>query len=166
MAAVAISAALLAGASATPAQATRCNWCDEEKPGEGGPVPTNPVNAVKVISPDSLDGRHVLIDGDSIETSVTAIEPGQMQFRLIAAPNVRWWKEIQIFDGFAKAQDFTQDDRKCTMVLTVNTRDLSGSGVLIFSKAKFLGIHTGMYEIHNLRQFDGRRLDFTWTRDA
>ena len=153
-------------AAATPAQAIPCRNCGGGDDGGGSGPSDSPRYASYLLSPEALDGR-LLPDSDKITTRVERGTPGQVQLRLHAAENVRWWKEIKMFgrSGNAIGQDYTVDDRKSTVVLTFTTADLDGAA-LVFSKAKFLGIHTGIYEVHNLARLDGQLREFEWIRDG
>jgi hypothetical protein len=48
--------------------------------------------------------------------------------------------------------------------MRIQTTDLAGAR-LVIAKAKLFGVHTPMYEIRHLTQFDGQQLHFLWERD-
>jgi hypothetical protein len=155
--------------TAPPAQAARCADCTGGGGGGGGGggAPSDSAHyAMYLISISQLNGS-LLRDNDQIVRSISPTTAGYVQFRLHAEPNLRWWKEIKVFNsaGQAVGQDYTQDDKKDTVTLTFRTQDLNGAS-LVLSKAKAFGVHTGVYEVHNLQSLDGTVSVLDWQRDG
>jgi hypothetical protein len=110
-----------------------------------------------------------LPDGDII--SVAFGPPGNpndnVTLTLTAGPRVTCWKAVSIWSVSRGtiAEAFTQDAIK-TASITVKASDIDKNDTfVVFKKAKFLNVHTGMYWLTPTRVLLGRGATFTWTSD-
>jgi hypothetical protein len=104
---------------------------------------------------------------DTISVTISpAASPDDVEFVLETAPEVTWWKAIELrsADGAMTAQRETQDSDHGPHSFSAHADDLVGSR-LTLAKAKIFGIHTGMYELQNLSGQRGSRIHFLWQRD-
>lgn len=121
-----------------------------------------------VLRPVGPGGSNPFPDGDRIflEEEI-ARDPDSLEIVFSTAPNIRWWKEIQIIDGqnHRIGSLACQDDDHGPKSTSFHRSQVAGAK-LQFHKAKFLGIHTGMYELSDLESRVGSRLSFTWLEDG
>ena len=78
-----------------------------------------------------------------------------------------WWKAISVWSLSRGdiGEAFTQDAKK-TATLTVQAGDIDkNDAFIVFKKAKFGGVHTGMYWLVSTRALLGHDATFTWTAD-
>ena len=126
------------------------------------------------IAWNQLFGR--LGDGDEIAITVTPIANGFLEIVLKSAPEIRWWKGLQVLNAQNRIfwSIWTQDDRHDSSVdggpiRLPAARDLLDGWSLEICKAKLFGAHTGMYRLPmialNSGAIDGVRLTFEWRRD-
>jgi hypothetical protein len=100
---------------------------------------------------------------------------GMYTVTLTVPAAITWWKAAELYDrnGFMRGTAFTQDDKKSsTMIVPASEVD---GGFLVLKKAKFFGIHSAMYVIHDvpyepgevpeLRTRVGRNLTLNWAAD-
>jgi len=112
----------------------------------------------------------------SFEENVTP--PGTVEIALRNSPEAWWWKGIH-FREFDSGQTVVSEFRisndprdgdvwssESYNVLPLYTPQVARS-MLEFSKAAFLGVHTGYYVLYELdkKLKDRTRVTFTWTRD-
>jgi hypothetical protein len=124
--------------------------------------------------------RKPLPDGDLINVQIErgVIDPSGVEFRLVAGPGITWWKEIMASGGSDRWTVWLENSGPyCNWPQTAtpncNTNSewasvlLTEAGWIMFSKAKFLGIHTNMYILRDLSSqlHGGDRVTFTWVRD-
>lgn len=110
---------------------------------------------------DSFDW--LLSDGDLINVTIdhNVASGNAVDFVLEAGPLINWWKAILLSDG----QWIWTQDAKTRDSATVAVSQLHGD--LQFGKAKFLGLHQGVYLLGSLEQLQARdRVTFTWLRDG
>jgi hypothetical protein len=90
-----------------------------------------------------------------------------VEFTLILDPAITWWKELKFFDSnnnvFAEVSN--SDNGFGPYTFSILAGNLDGS-VLLISKAKTFGVHTGMYEIRDLASQAGTHITFTWVSDT
>ena len=98
------------------------------------------------------------------------IGPDEIEFQLISSESrVRWWKGIRVVtrgEIQLGVSEF-QDDVREGAILRFNVGQILPHR-LQFWKAKFLGIHTCMYELDLSSMpggFGGNRVIFDWFRD-
>jgi hypothetical protein len=94
--------------------------------------------------------------------------PNELSITLATGPNITWWKSIKLSDrltGNRIVEEETHDADHGPRSITVNVAQVD-SAKLVLCKAKFLGIHTEMYEVYELREMLGRRVSLTWRTDA
>jgi hypothetical protein len=81
---------------------------------------------------------------------------------------VRWWKGLRLVapKDIQLGVSETQDDQHTGAVMVIPATELGDKKLQIW-KAKFLGIHTGMYELDlaPLATFNGFRFTFHWFKD-
>ncbi len=96
----------------------------------------------------------------------TAAAPGTLDFVLDSGPAVTWWKGLELHDAADRVikRIETQDSNQGPRTMTATADQLRGAHLLIM-KAKLFGIHTGMYELHNLDSQVGKELHFSWLDD-
>ena len=108
------------------------------------------------------DNDHIWLD--EIEGSSIGVGANEVEVVLTTAPNVTWWKEIMAFDKKATALAWiqTQDNAHGPVAMRL---DVTLTDSIVFSKAKFLGIHTAMYQVLDLASRRGKRVIFNWRSD-
>jgi hypothetical protein len=124
--------------------------------------------------------RTLLPDGDLIDVSIqhNATDPSGIEFKLALGPGITWWKQLMGSGGSDQWTVWNWDDGlhcnwpqpitpQCDTNSEWTSVLLSEQGRFVFSKAKFLGLHTEMYELRNLASQlrGGDRVTFTWIRD-
>jgi hypothetical protein len=123
------------------------------------------------ISWQDLTTTKRLWDNDNIAVLPMAPidNPDEIEIVLELAPHKTWWKGIQVQDdnGSPIAEIGVQDRQKVATTRVNAQQLLSPGGYLVFMKAKFLGIHTGMYRLATggLNQLKGQRVHFYWYAD-
>lgn len=110
-----------------------------------------------------------LPDGDVIKlVSVTSGDPNAIEFVLQSTLNVTWRKGIRLVNtggtDFGEASTRDSDHGPNSLRVPFIPQVLANAK-LQFTKAKTLGVQTGMYEVGDLVQFKGKRLLFEWRRD-
>lgn len=123
----------------------------------------DPTFPVPIIQPNA-------IDNDVIRYSETRMRPAitnEIRIVLTTAPNVTWWKGIEVLDAenVVIARVETQDNNHGPVVAVIPPGHNPETMKLRFLKAKFLGIHTGMYTVCDLRRAVGKQLSFHWQQD-
>jgi hypothetical protein len=105
-------------------------------------------------------------DGDDIILTESDLgDPNVIEFTLNQPYNT-WWKGIEVMVGDSVIQSMSvQDNKHSDGPYRVPASQLRGAGHLRISKAKFLGIHTNMYEVYGLDQKAGKSLVFDWLDD-
>lgn len=109
-----------------------------------------------------------LPDGDIITAAFSQNFPQfGIRITLNAGPGVTWWKALSLFSpGLGDFQEIFTGDAKNTATMTVAPSSFdSGNVYLHFGKAKFLGIHTGMYLLGRADRLIGTHAVFTWLKD-
>ncbi|MBU3742522.1 MAG: hypothetical protein FGM24_09605 [Candidatus Kapabacteria bacterium] len=102
---------------------------------------------------------------DQISPVFTAGTIGRVTFALEKLPSITWWKAIELYDGRGQKIDFVElESDNGPLEFSMDVNDLHDAR-LVFAKAKWFGIHTPMYEMRHLTQFEGQRLHFLWQRD-
>lgn len=98
-------------------------------------------------------------------TRAVGPDPTGVSIRLETAPNITWWKAIELIRSDHSVARFaeTQDANHGPVSLAAAASEIT-SLRLRLSKAKLFGIHTGMYEL-DLASHVGRELHLNWVRD-
>lgn len=124
--------------------------------------------------------RIPLPDGDIIDYTIEhgAVSPEVVEWRLVAAPNVGWWKQVRNRGGPDVWKVWTDNGKSWCSWPQAATADcnqisewtgvlLSGAQEFVFSKAKFLASHQDVYVLRNLSSHlrGGDRITFTWRKD-
>ena len=120
-----------------------------------------------IIEWTSLASR--LPDNDRISVSFSGHPPdGSIQLTLQAGPGITWWKAVSIWSpsrGDLTPDAWTQD-RHAATTISIPPSLIEPSDVFVeFKKAKFLGIHTGMYWLARADRLIGNNVTFTWLED-
>lgn len=90
--------------------------------------------------------------------------PGSTEIFLETLPRIDW-KALELYIGGRKAGTIeAQDGSRAPERLIVAPHELS-EAQLLFYKAKFLGIHTRMYQINGLEGLANQQATFVWERD-
>jgi uncharacterized protein with LGFP repeats len=128
--------------------------------------------SVVAISGNLIDWNtfgKTMADGDRISVSFSGHAPtGNTQLTLAAGAGITWWKGVSIWSP--SRGDLTQDgwtqDQHTSTTISIPITLLEPSDVFIeFKKAKFLGIHTGMYWLPRADRLIGSNVTFTWLKD-
>ena len=110
---------------------------------------------------------------DTIELTVEdgVCRPDEIEFVLASRNDsdpVRWWKGLRLVTtgGIQIGMSETQDDQHKGPAMSLNVADIDDKKIELW-KAKFLGVHTGMYDLDLslLAGFGGRRFTFLWLQD-
>jgi len=105
----------------------------------------------------------LLSDGDLINVTIdhNVVGGDAVEFVLEAGPLINWWKAILLpGNRWIWTQDWKTQDS-----VTVPRSELHGD--LQLGKAKFLGVHQGVYLLDSLEQLQaGDRVTFAWLRDG
>jgi hypothetical protein len=103
----------------------------------------------------------------------------QMEIRLVAGPNVTWWKAVEIQQGVfippprgcfvdrpGRRLGIAETEGARTTQTTTLRNDQAATSTLVFWKAKALGVHTAMYQLKgHLGALQGQRLTINWEVD-
>ena len=104
-----------------------------------------------------------LPDGDNISMSAwnnAQLQPWQLQLSLSKGPSVTWWKEVKAVRNDGSVAGVLDGSTPGT--ITIDTRT---TVALVFSKAKFLGVHTAVYDLRGLGTMGGANVNLTWLSD-
>jgi hypothetical protein len=142
---------------------TGINW-DPPYPNSGSSATSPAIPTGPELDWRSFDGRR-LDDGDRIVLTTTQTNGPFVTIKLTTPSNVTWWKDIEVQDwtGTVRASAWTSDSLHSGSLAVPNDQ-LAGLS-LHFMKAKFLGVHTDVYEIPNMIGTDGYELAFDWQAD-
>lgn len=117
------------------------------------------------IALSKLNGTTLLQDDDMIvlETSHGACPADRIQIGLRLGDGVTWWKGIQLDDLVIVERHDTEIANFSEVPLEVFS-----SRTLHLWKAKFLGVHTDMYQVTDAHQgmSGGNRYLFVWVVDS
>lgn len=139
--------------------------------GSGNPYVTSIPNlAVHTITWANFNSGVNLQDNDRILFREEDRDENTCEVEVILKSSVSWWKEIKAFSyqGNELGWIGTQDASRGPVSMLLETRsDASpySAQMLVFSKAKAFGVHTGMYQVLDLYRKSGKRLIFEWQRD-
>jgi uncharacterized protein with LGFP repeats len=109
-----------------------------------------------------------LPDNDIITATFSQNFPQfNIRVTLTAGPGVTWWKGLSLFTpGSGDSNEIFTEGSKTTASLTIDRSAFdSGNVFLHFKKAKFLGVHTGMYFLGRADRLIGTHVNFTWLKD-
>ena len=113
--------------------------------------------------------NRLLPDGDNIMVLVDrdVIAGKSIEVVLQTQRSVTWWKEIKAlaYDGELIASVMTQDANHGPNRMLLQLDVEFPPRRLVFSKAKFLGVHTGVYILSYLTEMVGSRITFDWWGD-
>jgi hypothetical protein len=178
LAAAATVSLAVAAAPASPASALPCTNCDGPTDGGTTTLPKMAQYSVQwssfeqmecvtrgdqrlcAFTPDSL-----LPGNDNITlTDLGSTSAGYIRVTLRTAANVTWYKEIKAFDSNGNAIGWisTQDGNHGDVTMTLS---VSRVAALVFTKAGFLGVRYGVYDLRNVVAKSGRHVRFDWTAD-
>ena len=119
------------------------------------------------ITWDSFDGQ--LPDGDLINVSIepNAASVDAVEFVLETPTRVNWWKGILVPDGEGSNWEIWTENNRQQDRVALYAHQVRNSQQLEFRKAKFVGVHTGMYLLGGLERLDpGTRVTFRWVQDS
>lgn len=125
-------------------------------------------SSVVAISGDLIDRSifgNPMADGDRIFGHPPS---GNTQLTLAAGPGITCWKGVRIWSP--SLGDLTQDartqDQHTSTTISIPITLVEPSDVFIqFKKAKFLGVHMGMYWLSRADCLIGSNVTFTWLKD-
>jgi hypothetical protein len=118
--------------------------------------------SAEVVDNPLADGDHVwLTEEDGAQYGVN---PGEVEIVFKSAANVQWWKEVKAFNNQAQELGWLQTQDFAHGPASMRVAALS-TNLLVFSKGKLLGVHTGMYQVSDLSSKKGKRLTFEWRSD-
>ena len=121
-----------------------------------------------------------LPDGDiiSLRREPKKVAADQIEFVLETSLNVTWWKGLKLAKVGCYVYDQpcmvhsteTADDKHTSQSIIVRAQDpdVPHGYLLVFYKAKALGVHTEMYRLNvgDTRKLRGYRLTFVWEKDG
>jgi len=111
----------------------------------------------------------VLPDGDRIAVSFNGHPPdGSINVTLQAGPGITWFKAVTIWSpssGSLSQDAWTQDHHTMTTISVPPSVVEPGNVFIQFQKAKFLGVHTGVYWLARADRLIGTNVTFTWLKD-
>jgi hypothetical protein len=95
-----------------------------------------------------------------------AVDPGQIELALDVGTSVVWWKGVGIgLDNGKYYEISTAQDRHDS--ISLDAYDVMTARYILLGKAKFLGLHTGMYELNDMSALQGGdRVSFQWAQDG
>jgi hypothetical protein len=122
-----------------------------------------PTTGLHFLSLSSFDD--VLPDGDRINLVIEGndLPSDRVQLRLRTQPGM-WFKGVESHaGGIVKLES---EDGHTTNAMALRAGELGGATIILV-KAKFLGVHTPMYELPGgaLKPLLGRRVLFDWMSD-
>jgi hypothetical protein len=113
----------------------------------------NPEDTIRLNVEDGVCGAENI---EFVLTSATDPEP------------IRWWKGLRLIttDGLLVGVSETQDNVHTGATILLDVANLADKKLELW-KAKFLGVHTGMYDLDLsvLSGFGGKRFTFLWLKD-
>jgi hypothetical protein len=110
----------------------------------------------------------VLRDFDKFDFDDRVATPDQLTITLATGADITWWKSIKLSNrstGSRIVERETQDADHGPYSISISAGQID-SAKLVLSKGKFLGAHTEMYEVYELREKLGRHITLTWRTDA
>jgi hypothetical protein len=122
-----------------------------------------------------------LADGDiiTLKKEPRAVAADQIEFVLETPLNVTWWKGLTLAHQTYKSEGevqalqsiFTENERHRSNSIIVRAYDsaVPNGYMLVFYKAKALGVHTEVYRLPiglDTRHLRGYRLTFVWEKDG
>ena len=106
-------------------------------------------------------------DCDIIDVKIepNAVSQAAVEFVLKTGPAIGWYKGIQISDNNGNLRLLASKGPSSTDVTSLPAGWVMG-GFLRFEKARILGVHTGVYDLTDLKPLTkGSRVTFTWVQD-
>ncbi len=113
--------------------------------------------------------ENLLPDRDRISVEFSGHNPdGNIQLTLKAGPGIVWWKAVSLWSPTQGdiLEAWTQDNHTTTTISIPPSAVEPSNLFLQFKKAKFLGIHTGMYWLARADRLIGNNVTFTWLKDT
>jgi uncharacterized protein with LGFP repeats len=107
-------------------------------------------------------------DNDVITMSFRASPPNSPTIvTLNAGPGISWWKAVSVWSPLSgDLFEAATEGQRTTAALSIPVTTLTTPGLAFqFKKAKFWGVHTGMYWLFGLHRLVGTSVTFTWLRD-
>ena len=112
---------------------------------------------------------NAMADGDRVSASFVGHTPNSnTNLTLQAGPGITWWKGVSIWSpsrGDLTSDAWTQDQHTSTTICIPASLLEPGDVFVEFKKAKFLGVHTGMYWLPRADLLIGNDVTFTWLKD-
>jgi hypothetical protein len=119
--------------------------------------------------PPRRRGTGLLPDGDNIMVLVDRdVVAGKcVEVVLQTQRSITWWKQIKAlaYDGQIIASVQTQDANHGPNRMLLQLDVEFPPRRLVFSKAKFFGVHTGVYILSYLTEMEASRIIFDWWGD-
>jgi hypothetical protein len=109
-----------------------------------------------------------LPDGDIILATIAynAVGPSTVEFVLESAPQITWWKGIDVPDGQGTSWMIETENSKKSANVSLWANQVHNGQALTFHKAKFFGGHNIVYRIGDLDRLPpGSRATFRWLQD-
>lgn len=92
-----------------------------------------------------------------------------IRITLNAGQGITWWKALSLYTiSRGDFQEIFTEGTKNTATISIDPSTFDADDVfyLHFKKAKFLGIHTGMYFLARADRLIGTHVTFTWLKDS
>lgn len=133
-------------------------------------MPVNPGGHIIAWSDLEDHGQAIHRLGDDRISFQFAGHPPDSQIRITlnAGRGITWWKAISLWSQTQGdiAEAWTQDNKQ-TMTISILPSVVEPSNVfLVFKKAMFLGVHTGIYWLPEANRLIGNDVTFTWLADG
>jgi hypothetical protein len=125
-----------------------------------------PARAEVVTFPD-LEAR--LSDCDIVQVKLENNKVNQSQIEVVieASGYVLWWKGVGVHAANGKYYEVGTPGMTRRDSMLLSAYDVMTAKFIQLGKAKFLGTHTGVYEIEDLSSLHGgQRVTFTWVQDS
>ena len=101
-----------------------------------------------------------------VEVQHNAINPGAIEIDLDIGTDVVRWKGVGIGLANGKYWEISTEDQHRSNSIQFAAIDVMTAQYILLGKAKDLGLHTGMYEVHDMSPLrGGDRVKFHWVQD-
>jgi hypothetical protein len=109
-----------------------------------------------------------LRDFDRFTVRERAGTPGHLEVSLAKDARVTWWKAVKVLErgtGRIVTEQTLEGSDNGPRSLSIAEPEMDRVK-LVLAKAKIFGIHTDLYEIYELREKLGRRVELVWLTDG
>ena len=109
----------------------------------------------------------LLQDNDRISVAFSGHTPnGTIRLTINAGPGITWWKGVSVWSPTRGDILEASTQNSLSTTVSISPSDVEPSNMFLqFKKAKFLGIHTGVYWLGGVDRLLGNDVTFTWLQD-